>query len=262
MRSRRGAGPQAPAPADPSGGGGHDPARRGRQQSGPRLQQCGARTLRVGPIAAPRESGGVDGGGDHACGPAGERPHPVQLVPSLGRTRPSTSCSAMIPRSMPRPGRRLDLIVVPQPPTRQPDPHPVLDSWRERGWVRPDGTPGAPDRLITGDFARVQVDRPGRMTLYANRQGGFRVACPSCGANLVPPFMAAITSWRAGGPRECACSACTRSHPLETLDFKPAAAFGMCAVVFFDVGSAALLPAAVAELTEAIGPGCTVLRRA
>lgn len=157
---------------------------------------------------------------------------------------------------MPVPTHRLDLVVVPTPPDRWVDLAPLLARWSDRGLL----TDGAAE-LVPGGVARVRVDRPDGVVLYANRQGGFRVGCPRCAANLVPAFSAAMRSWRAGGPRACACPACRVDLPLESLEFAPAAAFGRTAMVFHDVAAPTLTDAARADLDEAVGTWRIVLRR-
>jgi len=79
------------------------------------------------------------------------------------------------------------------------------------------------------------VDLPGEPTLYANQLGGFRVACPVRGENIVPAFGRAMGAWRRGGARSLECPACGGSHALEALAFTPAAAFAQGGVVLGDV---------------------------
>ena len=90
--------------------------------------------------------------------------------------------------------------------------------------------------MDAGSFARVRVDDPGRIVLYANQQGGFRVTCPDEGRNVVPAFSAALTAWKRGGPRSMSCS-CGRSHALERLSYEPDAAFGSAALIVANVAS-------------------------
>ena len=155
-----------------------------------------------------------------------------------------------------RPSHRLDLLLVPQPPEQLPDPANLLARWRERGWLEPRSS-----GIVEGGLARVRVDRPGRVILYANQQGGFGVTCPTCGANAVGAFSTAVTAWRAGADRVAACDACGERHPLEHYRCAPAAAFGRIAVVLHDVASAFLQEGVLAESQDLLGSLAVVRRR-
>ncbi len=95
---------------------------------------------------------------------------------------------------------------------------------------------------------------------FANGQGGFRVACPVAGSDLTGRFPAALEAWRGGGPRRIGCE-CGREHELDTLRYRPAAAFASAAVECVDPPDAEL-PEAVAAAVAACWPGLRqVLRR-
>jgi len=110
-------------------------------------------------------------------------------------------------------------------------------------------------------FSRVYVDEPTQPTLYANRLGGFRVSCSSCGANVVPAFSRAMGQWRAGGERRLACPQCGVSTDLAELDFRPPAAFGAWAFVVADTEAASLPTEAHRAVVDALGSVRAVLRR-
>ena len=114
---------------------------------------------------------------------------------------------------------------------------------------------------MAGGFARIRIDDPGRVTLYANQQGGFRVRCPECGGNLVPAFQRALTRFRRGGPRRCRCDGCGADLPLEALEFQPPAAFARISLVTMDAGNASLTAEAARWVARALGPWRVVLRR-
>lgn len=160
------------------------------------------------------------------------------------------------------PSARLDVLLVPQDLVR-PERHgpALIAALVERGAIRSDGAPGpSAPAWCAGGFARVVLDRPGRTTLYANAQGGFRVTCPDTGVPIVAAFAAALASWRGGGSRSVACP-CGRTHALEELAFAPPAAFGPWAVVTVDAGSTALTEAGLALAQAHLGRATVVLRR-
>jgi hypothetical protein len=94
--------------------------------------------------------------------------------------------------------------------------------------------------MVEGGF--VSAARcAGAETFLANGQGGFRVACPVSGENVVPAF-------------NCACGA---DHDLRDLRYTPQATFAADWIHLVDVASADLTPAALA----AVGPLIVVGRR-
>jgi hypothetical protein len=131
----------------------------------------------------------------------------------------------------PRPGSRLDLYLVLR--DRSLDAGALGASLDALGLSAGE----ARSRAVEGGYVGLRLDQPDGLTLYANRQGGFRVACPACAANLVPPFAAALGRWRAGGPFEVACAACGGTAPLDAATFAPPAAFGARALVLLDARS-------------------------
>jgi hypothetical protein len=115
--------------------------------------------------------------------------------------------------------------------------------------------------VIQGGFERVWLDQPGRMLLYANQQGGFRVHCPVNNDNIAGLFGRALVAWKAGAARALRCSACGEEHPLETCELRPPGAFGRSAVVFSDVEGIALSAEASEVLADTLGPVHVLLRR-
>ena len=133
--------------------------------------------------------------------------------------------------------------------------------WEDDRLLLADRAGDEPNGLITVGFKRLWLDDPGRMVLYANQQGGFRVSCPQKGGNIAGSFQTALTQWRTGGPRTLKCPVCGCEHPLEACTLSPPGVFGRSAVVFSDVGGVQLTGRARADLLEAIGPFHVVLRR-
>ena len=115
--------------------------------------------------------------------------------------------------------------------------------------------------VIQGGFERVWLDQPGRMLLYANQQGGFRVHCPVNKDNIAGTFGRALVAWKGGAARALRCSACGEQHQLETCELRPPGAFACSAIVFSDVEGTALSAEVGAVLTDTLGPVRVVLRR-
>ena len=162
------------------------------------------------------------------------------------------------------PTHRLDLHFVPG----DPDAYPILQAaellevLRAREVIDGSGYPlrGA-DWLVPGGFKRLRIDDPGRVVLYSNQIGGFRVACPVAPENVVAAFRAALIAWRSGGPRQLACPACGQEHALEDLEYRPAAAFGRLSIAIADVEDANPTPEASEFIAGALGPVRLVRRR-
>jgi len=165
---------------------------------------------------------------------------------------------------MPHPSHRLDLLVVPADPEAEIERaafERLLESWEATGWIEGDGPGPAVGELLPGGFARVWRDDPGRVVLYANQQGGFRVQCPDTEAIISPAFGAALVAWKHGEQRVLDCPGCGEPHALEDCELRPHGAFGRGAVVFADAASTLLSSNARAALAEALGPVDVVIRR-
>ncbi len=161
---------------------------------------------------------------------------------------------------MPRASHRLDLLLVPSG-----DDVGVVAAWRSaliaERVTNPEGRAGPEAaRLVAGGFGTVRLDIPGRRTLYANAQGGFRVACPHCGQNQVPAFTDAMRRTDRSGNAEITCSGCNAVLPLEQLEFAPPAAWGWSALELSDVASSGLTPWGDA-LLRAMDPSFRVVAR-
>lgn len=149
-----------------------------------------------------------------------------------------------------RPSSRLELALVPRAADAPVEVGERLrDGWLTEGVLGPDGGPGPrADDLVAGGFRGWRLDRPDRLTLYANRQGGFGVRCPVHDAPIVPAFVAA---WSRSRERDevpvVPCPACGETHPGAALRFRPDAAFGRWALQLWGVETAALAPGAAAR---------------
>ena len=158
---------------------------------------------------------------------------------------------------MPLPSHRVELVFVPDSLTREPDAEAfavVQAQWRAAGLLDGGG-------LVIGGFGRVWLDRPGRLTLYANQQGGYHVRCGVTGGNLARLFSAAVQRWREGAARELRCPHCGQRHPLEEVVLSPPGAFARGGVVFTDVGGLELAAGVGAALERVLGDWREVIRR-
>ncbi len=115
---------------------------------------------------------------------------------------------------------------------------------------------------MPGGFRRCVLDDPGRLTLWANRQGGFGVRCPRTGQPVVEAFSAAWAEARRTDDEgvRVPCPACGGEHALSDLRFRPEAAFGRWALVVAEVDAPALADGAPARW-PALSGMVTVLRR-
>jgi hypothetical protein len=162
------------------------------------------------------------------------------------------------------PSHRLDLYIVPKDPESNPREAVagLLDHWMAQRIVDSAGLAESnASALVPGGFRRVRVDDPGRVVLYANQMGGFRVACAEEPGNIVAAFRSALSAWRGGGPRSLDCPACGAIHPLEALAYAPPAAFGRVSVVVADVEDADLTPEATSAVSAHLGEWTLIRRR-
>lgn len=138
----------------------------------------------------------------------------------------------------------------------------LLGVLEAEGVVGPDRGPGPHHtRWAAAGFARLWVDDPGQIVLFANRQGGFSVHCPATGSVVTAAFSEAWRAHRAGAPSELSCGACGQRHALAQLRGRPPFALGSVALVTSDVGAATLHPEARARVEAVVGPVQVVLRR-
>ena len=112
-----------------------------------------------------------------------------------------------------------------------------------------------------GGFVRARVDVPLGWTLYANQQGGFRVTCPSCGANLVRPLGEGVARLAHGREVEVRCPECGVASDIDALVYAPSAAVGRAALHLADVGNSELSDAALIDVRERVGAFRVVARR-
>lgn len=166
---------------------------------------------------------------------------------------------------MPYASSRLDLWVVPADPDAEL-PGDALSRWRRlgvsAGWFTPQGEPGPrAEGLVAGGFRAVWLHHEPALRFVSNHQGGFRVTCPACAANLVPTFQRVYRGWRDGGPRRLTCPSCGAAHDLPDLAFAPPAAFYRLALQVAEAEDGRVAPEALDALAEALGPVRVVARR-
>jgi len=170
---------------------------------------------------------------------------------------------------VPLPRDVLDLLLVPTDPALLPDPAAIerlFDRWQERGLLAPGTGPlrrtAGPRAwgLLPGGFGTLWLDRPPGEVLYANQQGGFRVLCPDCGANLVPAFQAAVRARREGRSERVRC-ACGLDEDVVRLPLLPPGAFARGALILGDVQGLDPVPGALVEVEGILGSVRVLARR-
>ena len=165
---------------------------------------------------------------------------------------------------MPLTRHRLDIVLVPHRsnvPLDRDAWRALHRAWDDRGWVNGDGPGTEVDRILVGGFKRISMDQPGRLHLYANHQGGYRVHCGVCQNLITSVFSSALTSTRSGGPHNLRCPYCDANQALEDLDFRPLAAFALWGLVIADVESLQLEQDAMVEAEKFLGELRVILRR-
>ena len=159
-----------------------------------------------------------------------------------------------------RPSHRLDVLAVPQSPSAAPidELREFLRTLTEQEVLDGRGGPGPNSaRWMPEGFARVRLDLPDRITLYANRQGGFRVFCPvGSGPPITDAFVVAYTAARGDERPDLTpieCPTCGGRHTLGETVGRPTFRFARLALQTID--AEALLPAIsmVSELQRQIG---------
>ncbi|HHO51559.1 MAG TPA: hypothetical protein ENK18_11965 [Deltaproteobacteria bacterium] len=154
--------------------------------------------------------------------------------------------------------------MVPSDPTPQTprDLRRLLEALVCEGVLAPEHGPGLhPQRWVSGGFARLWIDAPGRPVLFANRQGGFSVHCPETGGLITGAFSEAWSARRSSTGPGLGCPACGRRHTLTEVVGRPPLAVGAVALVTSDAGAASLRPGIIERVEAACGPVQVVLRR-
>ena len=158
---------------------------------------------------------------------------------------------------MPHPSRRLDLQLVPLGPDASDRVARAYDDLLGRDVIASDGWASEQASwLVDRGFVRIRSDRADHGRLWANQQGGFRAACPSCGETVIRELHRSIPT---GAP--VVCPACDVATEIGALDFRPPAAWATSALVLSDVATAALTEAGGAWASELLGPYKPILRR-
>ena len=132
-----------------------------------------------------------------------------------------------------RPGSHLDVYLV--EPWQKPWSADLDVAITQAGWAAGMEPGPARRRLVGGGYRGIRVERHDRITLFANRQGGFRVVCPACRTDLASDF-SRIWSERRDPAAALSCR-CGHTPPLADLHYLPDAAFGRLAVVLLDAAT-------------------------
>lgn len=161
---------------------------------------------------------------------------------------------------MPHASHRLDILIVAARPEQHVDVASVVALFDEWG-VDERGRTSNNMAIVEGGCARIWIDQPGRIVLYANQTGGFRAFCPICQANISPAFGAAHMAWKRGGSRQVLCAECSDPIKLEDVCLQPPGTFSSWAIVFSGALGADLTAMAKAGIERAVGEYRVVLRR-
>lgn len=165
---------------------------------------------------------------------------------------------------MPHASHKLELLWVPNDPERPLDMGSIdalFGVWSARGLIEGDAPGRKANELIKDGFVRIWIDSPGRMWLYANQQGGFRVECPQCHEQIAGEFNRAFRDWKLGSARSLECPHCGSQPDLNDCHHRPDAAFAHWAVVLSGVQSLELGQGIQEEVEAALGGVKTVIRR-
>ena len=165
---------------------------------------------------------------------------------------------------MPQTKHHLNCCICPQPPERkvsQDQYQHLIQHWERKNWLKDGRASSDVDKIVVGGFARLWVDQIDSMLFVANHQGGYRVRCSSCGANIVSAFARQIQLWRRGGERRMQCPSCHAEYPLENCEFRPPAAFCNSALVLSDVGTANITESALYDVQTFLGECQIIYKR-
>ena len=124
---------------------------------------------------------------------------------------------------MPKASHRLNLRLL--PPQIDDPLGDVVERLVEADYLLPIGAGYSPGKrtMLPGSFQVALVFQDPAPRFYSPGQGGFRVRCPDCKNNLVPPFSVALT-----GQEKALVCGCGRPWPLDALDFQPPCAVSCC----------------------------------
>ncbi|MEN0067117.1 MAG: hypothetical protein AAGA48_33610 [Myxococcota bacterium] len=161
----------------------------------------------------------------------------------------------------PRPSHRLDILAVPADTNAGPIEaiRQLMADLVDEGVINPRGRPGPQAaRWMPQGFAGLRLDLPEPITLYANRQGGFRVHCPVMPDQAITAAFATAMAdaRRTERPDQFRflCPACGESHTLAETIGKPPFRFARLAVQTIDAEALRPTEAMVTRLEAALGP--------
>ncbi|MEO0605826.1 MAG: hypothetical protein AAF211_30620 [Myxococcota bacterium] len=160
---------------------------------------------------------------------------------------------------MMRPSHRLDVLAVPLGADHAPVEalRQLLAELREDGVIDVRGGPGpASRRWMPEGFRGLRLDMPERITLYGNRQGGFRVYCPVENEPITAAFSYAYSEARRQARPDLEtlnCPVCGGVHALGELPGRPPFHFARLALQTIDAEALRPAPAMVERLERIFG---------
>lgn len=160
---------------------------------------------------------------------------------------------------MMRPSHRLDVLAVPA----FADVAPVdglrrfVSELLNEGVIDARGRPGPLfARWMPEGFRGLRLDLPDRVTLYGNRQGGFRVHCPVDDAIVTEAFSRAysqVRSTRRPDLGTFVCPSCGATHRLDEMVGKPPFRFARTALQTIDAEALHPTAAMIERLERTVG---------
>lgn len=160
---------------------------------------------------------------------------------------------------MMRPSHRLDVLAVPPSADHSPVDalRQLLTELRDEGVIDGRGGPGPESaRWMPEGFRGLRLDAPDRITLYGNRQGGFRVYCPVEEGPVTAAFSYAYSEARRHPRPDLAtfdCPLCGAAHALGELPGRPPFHFARLALQTIDAEALRPAPPMVERLERILG---------
>ena len=165
---------------------------------------------------------------------------------------------------MPFPRDLLDIVICSYVPDVSWDVQKLqslMSTWEEKEWIDEHGRGISKDHPVEGGFSRLMIDKPEKILLYANHQGGYKVLCPVSFQNIARAFSEGVEAWRKGGERVLYCPLCNVEHALEEAVLKPNGSFSKGAVILRGVHSIHFSQEALADIESILGKTAIVYRR-
>jgi len=158
----------------------------------------------------------------------------------------------------------LDIIICsdnPDIPLKMDNMNRLIQDWVEKGWLENNQPVSNGICIVQGGFVQLIIEKPEKIRLYANHQGGYRVRCPKNEQNIAREFSRSVQDWRAGGDRILVCPSCSQIHALEEVTLLPSGAFSQGAICFKGAESISLTQQAQKDIDFFVGRNRVILKR-